>query len=407
VVALLGGLTAFVLSATPASLGSVEGVLAGDDGSWVAVQGPARWRGDYRPAFLVDTASGRFLDLPSWGRWWLPVRFAAGGRRAIWLDADALNGRSPIEVMTADLTVPTPTPRPTGIFLEGPSLGETALSPDGTRFASLNERQVTVYDLADGRLLATTLLEATGTNPRLVFVDSERLRVELWRELEPGPHLGRGELTVGVLDVASGAFEITSRHKLDLVRTWFRPLDPTAQRMVLIHRTGSGADLVLHDAWSGAPLATLLSSQGLTPPRLLFLADGRIAFDASDAGAARLRVVDRDGRHLADRDLGPGCLVIPVSELAPGRALVRIRSTEHWDYRETRDRRSAVVNLDSGSTQPLAADWIPARASRWPWWRTDLPRPGSLASRLVLNPNGGLEALDPDTGATRHLLGPS
>lgn len=221
-----------------------------------------------------------------------------------------------------------------------------------------------------------------------------------------GPGRGRGELTAGALDVASGTFEIPTRLDLGLRTGFYRPLDPTAQRMVLAHRSGDGTDLVLHDAWSGAPLASLRSSpaEGLT--RVLFLADGRIVFDGSEAGAARLQLVDREGRHVAYHDLGSARGVVPVSEIAPGRVVVRLRLREEWDLPGSADRQAAVVDLATGSVVRLDAGWLPARSVAWTWWRGQPPKPGSLASRLLLNPEGGLEVFEPDTGATRHLLGP-
>jgi hypothetical protein len=405
-VSLLGAFTAFVTGASPASLRSVESVQAAGSGTWVAVQGPARWRGGYQPSFLVDTGSGRYLRLPGLGPWWLPVSLSQDGRRAVWLDADAYLDRPFAEVVTLDLTVPRSAPRPTAIFVDLQAFAWSALSPDGARLAVVADRQVTVYDLEDGRQVATALLDSPASSPRLAFVDPDRLRVELWRELEPRSDRGRGELIVGALHLDDGRFEITARLEVDLVRGWFRPVSLDTQRMVLYHRAGSGADLVLHDSWSGAPLATLLSSYREGPPRVLFLADGRIAVDASEAGTARLKVFDRDGRDLADRDLGPGQWVTPLSEVAPGRVLATVGSKATSDPAWRRARQGVVVDLESGAQHPLPSGWLPARGQHWPWWIPQKPQAGSLASRLLLNPEGGLEALDPETFDTRHLLGP-
>jgi len=400
-VLLLGALTAFVTGATPASLRAVENVQAAGSGSWVAVQGPARWRGGYRPSFLVDTDSGRFIRLATVEWWELPVAFSADGRVAAWLQPVDPIPRRFWELKTLDLTSDGASPGSPPVVLRSRWPGSPQLSPDGRHVALLEDRRAVVYELPDGRLRAAST-ELPDGKTRIAFVDDDRLRVEVWTGLNTGPRLNLGELTIGVLHLHNGRFEVTATAKLDLAYHWYRVLSPTARRMVLVHRTDAGKKTVIHDSWTAEPVARLSPAGGLGAT--WFLDDGRFAMGGVSDGRGWVEVFDPEGTTLARHDLGPARRVTGLGEPSLGRLLTEICLNEPGCGHEG-DAEGAVVDLATGAVQHLGRGRVPFRGYQW----VSSPlqsAPGSLASRLLLNPEGGLEALDPETGATRHLLGP-
>jgi hypothetical protein len=401
---LLGAAVAFLVTVTPASLRSVNDVVA-RRGPWVAVRGPAAWRPGYQPAFLVDTASGRSLRLPDYGWYGMFLDLSDDGSHAVWLRPIGSLQQRLWEVVTADLTAADPAPSTTPLVLDAAWPGPFCLSGDGSLLATVEEgqrRRVAVYRLEDGRDLASAPLPAGRV--RLEFDAPNRLRIELWRDLGGPPRAARSEVTLGALDLEDGRFT-TATVGTDLVLGWYRPRDATGQRMLMVHQAGEKRQLVLHDAWTGAPVATLASGKGLAVVRALFLADGRVALGSSNAGRGRLRLLSCTGEPLGELDLGPARWVAPTSEVAPGQLLVRLsQSDDAWDAGSSQLFEAAVVDLATGSTRRLGPGRVPMRS--W-WWTTggQPPEPGSLASRLLRSPEGALEELDPATGTCRRLLG--
>ncbi len=72
------GYATWVFAATPSSLDRLWEVMPAREGSWVVVSGDSAGRGDYYPAFLLDTATGRWVRLEPTSHWC--TRPTAGAR---------------------------------------------------------------------------------------------------------------------------------------------------------------------------------------------------------------------------------------------------------------------------------------------------------------------------------------
>ena len=401
---LLGAATAFLVTVGPGSLRSVETVTCGRQGTWVGVQGPAAWRGGYRPAFLLDPATGRSLRLPDTGWRGMTLTLADDGSRAAWLEP--VGSLDPLSwvVTTADLSAPLPTPIPTTLVVAGPWPATPLLSPDGRHLVLADSwaLRVAVYRLGEERLVATLPLPANAT-PRLGFVTPERLRVELWRDLDGGPGHGRGELTVGAITLPDGRFETTSSTELRLAQPLYRPLDPAGRRMALVHLEEGRWRLAWHDAWTGAPLATLASWRGAGVEGAV---PGRRP-DRGDRGrggrrpAAPVRAGGRAARYPA---AGSGATGQPrlgsLTRTAPPRGRLERRLDRVGPTRGGGgDRRPRQRRAHPPRPRPPSGRQLVVAVRRQP------PAPGSLPSRLLLGPEGSLELFDPATGTCRRLLG--
>lgn len=405
VVIVLAVWVAFLVTPSPASLRNVDGVLAADTGTWAMVRGAARGRGDYRPTFLVDTATGRFLRLPDGIE---PPRLSRDGNRAVWLSPTGTRALTTLRnLVTVDLTDTALQPCTTSIIVDSQTGKHAALSPDGSRVALFQEMLVAVHQLPDGRMLATARLDVHPTTLRMVFVDNGRLRIEAWVHEDSPPNPNRGELIIAVLDIGVGRLEVTGRLDLVAAGNRFRVLGPGGDRMVLRHPDGDLRRLVLHDGWTGEPLASLGAWPDLAHRWVSFLSDGRIAVDGSHDGEGSLLLFDESGALVAAHPVGPAGSIRVRAEPVPDRLLLEIVTLPPvGQCAASRQVTAALLDLDSGALLPIASSRLPAY--RWTdefWWLTPLPPPGRFAGRLLVTDRHGLELLDPNTGATAPIPG--
>jgi hypothetical protein len=354
------GFTFWVVSAGPEDLVGITQVVAAPAGSvssWIAIAGPAANRSGYNPGFLYDVASGRTLrtGFGAGSPWWgVPARISADGRRAVWLEYQETPFKSPVVLYQLDLQEPGARPVATSISY-GFMPQSFALSPDGRRFAAVQDERLTVDDVETGRLLASIPLSGVLRNPRLGFVSPGRLR--LYQAIEKAPLSGttvfRPDLDFGIfeLDLAAAKIEATGRLSGVLgLRGW--TLSPDGNRMIL----RSGSRLQLRDARTGDLLASLGTGKEVSAS---FLPGNRIAVANPLPGKAgwELRVLAPDGETELRRFPFEGVqALIPVDSPTPGRLRIVTSGTGEpqspWQVRVL-DLESGAVKLDG--TRDLAA----------------------------------------------------
>src|SRR6202035_3169006 len=266
------------IDATPTDLTAILETRAAPMGSWIAVSGPAAHRRGYVPRFLLDLGSGRFVRTFSFPPfpWWHSPDFSGDGRRAAWLEPQGVPGRSPFQLVTADLSRPGAPVAHRSIVFD--SLPQTlVLSADGSRFAVDDRGRLMVSDLVAGRLLASLPLARNSWpapevgflglgSPGFLRVFEIALRKPLY-----GPDRA-GEVAILDLDLATGRRSpVIHIPGGPAFPTW--AVSPHGQRIVLRQGDGKDGPLVLFDAATGRHLADLTTPG--TPAYPDFLADGR------------------------------------------------------------------------------------------------------------------------------------
>jgi hypothetical protein len=374
----LYGYGAWLYSAPPSALGSIQTVRPALRGDWVFVEGPARGAD---AGFLYDTANRRSVRLP-WLSW--PV-FSEDGSKAAWMER--LRSSSRLDVV--DLGGRR-TPRTLGTFSD--QAYGLVLDGAGSRVALLDNGLASVYDFSTGRLLASARIVPEYRLARLLFIEPDRLRIYM----VPAGETSR--LDILELDVA-GRRLVRTGGIGDLASWPLLATDRTARRLLCLEMEAKRVRLL--DARSGRLIRPLTDSQafGVTSG---FLFDGRI-FVVRRSGAERvLEVLSPDGERLREMPFpgGPlkGTRVTSMgAEVSPGRIVV---STG-----ETGDPTAFLLSLDEGTVRPLGPHLQPV--SRWAWFYgppNSVPPPGAPASTLFQD-GGSLVRLDLATGKREVLLG--
>jgi len=193
--------------------------------TWIALAGPAPGPREYGASFLLEVGSRRSVHV-RFARGaddTLPLAFSADGRRAVWVEHQGGQGTSPPVLVSLALDRAGAMPVRTPIVESAPP-AKLVLSPRGTRIATASGRQVAVYELDSGRLLAAhTFGDSQRWPATVVFRDEDHLRLLVSREPAPG----MGALAVYDLDLASRRLAGLTT----LPCSWRRRLSPDAERV--------------------------------------------------------------------------------------------------------------------------------------------------------------------------------
>ncbi|MGA7616622.1 MAG: hypothetical protein WBX15_15725 [Thermoanaerobaculia bacterium] len=349
-------------------------------GPWIGVEGYSSGRFDYHPEFLVDVDSGRALRLSAAGR----ISISADGSTAAYWRAES-PGSHALRLEMIDLS-------------SGERSATTITVPEN----DLNAQIIR----SDGKAVAW--IEAAKTLQ--VFDPSREKTVAVIRLDDPGPsRFFLSFLNPSTVRVYQG----------DRDDHW-NVFDAD-----LVHRT-----LALQDSFTGRPRQ--IAKDG----RVLLLAE-------PDLGSARWEIRERNGSILASWPRRDGSLVrllsggswlhfeksgkgwdidvvsgdgtgnrlpsLPASdwiavgiEISPGVIPIATTNGSGWGSRSDATSTLYEVNTVTGERRRLAANLIPAR----PWFLpSEVPQPGSSASRIFMDRNLRLLALDPASGKFRRLTG--
>jgi len=378
--------THWVIDVTPQDLSRVGSLLPAPSGSWVGLRGSVEGRGEYSPAFLFDTASGRSFRIgtPPVYWWWLHPVFSPDSTRAAWLEV--AGGGFDLKIL--DLTRPDARPAATRVSFDvWPS--RLALSQGGTRLAALVRSTLTVTDVATGRLLAAVPFpEPDEEFFSMRFLPEGRLRIDerlysvsvadfrmprfTAMELDPsGPGHGRLTLLSSIESPKAGAWTVSkdgervaaqSRNLLQLFAMRTRELL---------------AELPFRGDLGG----------------VYFLSDGRLLVDERLQDSAVLHLLDRDGVELRRFHFPQAIRVVIGGEIAADRLTLAVRT-----YRSSlpgKNWTTFILNLDSGRTTLLGHGLMPAGRAMGP---------ESIGPRLFLVGERELALLDPATGRLRIVL---
>jgi hypothetical protein len=384
---LFAGYGAWVLGVKPADLDRVEGAASFPGTDWIVLTGEAPGRGDFRPAFLFEPASGRSVRLRTYGQvlnlpWTLP-RVSGDGRRALWFEP--VSGGPAVSVAILDLEAEAARPeRPPLVFSSSPHV--LALSHDGRRLAHLsgnrrNDRLI-VESIDDGRLLASVPVPAWQGEASIHFLGPDSVRVIL------GAFTSRGkgfDLRIGELDLQEKELRTTvEAGPFPGFPQW--QVSPEGDRLLLGQY--SRGRLTLLDTRTGAVLGT---SEGALHGTA-FLAGGRIARIVRQKGSRELEILSPDLGSVVRRFRFPGVGSLMLGgEPGPGRLVVAGAPSGRSPLSEW---RAWTLDLDTGDRRELGQGLVPARTFE----------PTGVARPLFLTDDGGLARVDPATGERHKVL---
>ncbi|MBL8114425.1 MAG: hypothetical protein JNK60_16210, partial [Acidobacteria bacterium] len=300
-VALLGVWAIAIALVGPSSLHRLA--ISAREGSWIGLHGAATGRGN--AGFLYDTASGRSLRLPPF----TSPTIAPNGSSAAW-PVSRSAGR--YELSAWDLTgAPRELPLPGVVFPIWPAL---AISPNGTRIATMDGSSLVVLELASARVLGSTSFPRSVPAKSLRFLTEDRV---LFLE----GSVSSGTTKVHEYDVAARA--LTSLFEIPATN-WSKGPDFSRDGTLCLTSDAPGK-LVLRSGRTGGVTATLVDDARSRAWGAL-LPDGRIVAIVKKIDAPRtvsLHVFSREG--LPERTLPlDGVFASFVGRTGAGRLVLSI-----------------------------------------------------------------------------------
>lgn len=382
--------TRWVLAVVPEDLVSFTRVIPSPAGSWIAVQGRAAGRGRFRPMFLFDVASGRYvrLERDPQNSWWKLPAFSADGRHAIWLQPVQESG---YDLLRLDLSRPEAGPARTRIAYSGLPQ-DLVLAPDGSQVAAVHGARVRVEDLRSGRLLASVLLpeEPDYGDIRLRFLEPGRVRIfQVTSNKEQGRELD-WRLTATDLDIQSNRFVPVASFdfagggelELSLKGRYAAIWQPWVQRFTV-------GDLVTKKL---VPLSASEFSPGV------FFQDGIAVVEKSrevkrlGRSQVTLRILTPDGTERFRIKI-PGRQIRLGNKPAPG--LLAVATSNSTSALTPREWALWTVDLETGGVRRIGHG-VPAIDAA--------QEPGEIGGRLFSLGGGELALLDSVTGELRTIL---
>jgi hypothetical protein len=374
---------AWVLSPKPADL-HLAGAVPAPRGTWVAVSGDAR----SAPAgFLVDAATGRSLFAGSaWpkGFGWFPAAISGDGIHAAWFEPTGDPG--PYDLVAMHLDDPDARPRRTTVSIPTlPLPFHLALSPDGSRFATIADGTLSIGDLATGRSLGSLRVREDDQPLLGMFLGNDRFRTFGW---------SWGQLDLGEFDVARRSF--TRLGSIPGLEGWYSFCVDRSGRRLLV-RERAGVRLRLFSAENGEPIALLAAQTAQRSSWARFLSDGRIVFATADGTTARVRLFDAQGTPVREIPLPSSVGLMLGGEPEPGKVFVALPKGEaFWE-----GSLLYLVDLDRGKVEKKADDLTPVTFFEYGVSR---PAVGPEAAKLFYGPGRSLVRFDPATGERKTLL---
>ena len=381
----------------PRQFADVDVMTVSPDGNWVEVVGGAKGRLDITRRYLLSTTADRWVPLPTQWHWSDKyATYSPDGSTAVW------RGGGPVEdprsLWRADLGRPDPIARPTNIIV--PFEASLTLAADGSRLAILEEGTVSVYELAEERLLKAIRLPEGFERVAAVFVSSNTMRLFAVGEIG-----GDRSLRIAEIDVVSGGLAATGEIPVveDNDSFWFS-VDADLEHLVVSTRPERSLiwKRAVYDAKNGGFLREL-DVAGF--PK--FLQDGRMMFASeADDGSILLTVETVDGESRLVHTVRAAFGSRIIGEAVPNRVVVSHLVDPHD---RTQGIRLALFDVDTGEARNIGSH-LRSQARWFPWqsginigffWYCNLP----AVSRLFIDQSGALVKWDPEAGEMVHVVG--
>jgi ABC-type transport system involved in multi-copper enzyme maturation permease subunit len=379
----------------PPEFDDVDVLTLEPNGRWVEVVGGAPKRLDVRRRCLVSTSDNRWISLPGGAaNFWREVVYSRDGATAVWLGKGL--GEKPRALLWADLSRPDPSARSSNLVVSPEAV--FVLSTDGSRLAILEEGMLSVYELADERLLKAVRLPEQLHRGSIFFDSPWALRI-LARTGGDDVH----SLLIAEVDTTSGDVALTGEIKELPEESWF-VADSGLDHLVMWTRSKALEHRVysVYDGRNGA-LIEGLGGAGFRS----FLSDGRmVVLQRDNDGRATLEVrrVGEEDRLVHELVAGEDARI--SGEAVPGGVVIT-RFEDPSD--RTQGKYFELLDVDTGETRVIGEHlrgslpwvrWLQG-GTRGILWYGNQP----ATSRLFVDQTGALVRWDPDTGGLVHVVG--
>ncbi|MBV9069919.1 MAG: hypothetical protein JO093_08900 [Acidobacteria bacterium] len=361
---------AWVVSVKPSDLTSHIQATRSTSGPFAVISGTAKGRTDYHAAFLLNSEDGSMTRIDPHAAWL--TQYARNGRSAVVPRRAGARTATDLAIYTRGRSEPAET----GLTINNDD-GFT-VSDDASRIATMSNRILSVYDVAQKRSLASVRLPE-AMYLRAFFVTNDVVRVFL---------NVRDGMKIMELDVRThGLHETGFISSGNAGRVY---PDSSAAHMLL--RPIHGDTLTLNDARTGAPIKTLVSGTQLKAAR--YLRDGRIVFIDGTNAAAVLHILAADGTPLRDITLGAKLLPMFIGDDGTRVVLTDVDAM-------SANRMLESINIDRGvieRREPIH-EWVPSGFFD--------PRPpiGPLRDVFYIGDGGHILAWNPATGGKKTITG--
>ena len=394
-VGVVSAYSSWLRSFEPSDLGRVDVLSVDPRGAWIEVEGSAPGHLDVRRRFLVSSRDPRWIVLPNAFRYVNGLSYSADGSRAVWIGSGL--GEEARFVQSVDLDLPRPELISTTLTVGWRTAVD--LSQDGSTLAMVEDGMVSVYRLADDRLVTAVRLPAALEDAILFFDGPESLRI--YAKQRAGE---MQSIQIARIALPSGALTRLGEIR-DLPQGFWTGFNSDLGLMVVNLRNDSGTDQSRNSRLFDAQTGELIQDLGRVFPR--FLADGRV-FSATREETGDFRIQELfPGQRVADiPDLEFSEYSRFGGEMLPGQiALSRQVGTEG----DRRVMRTDLLDVDSGVVTPIGEDLRIAIAGyRWKYggmgvahWCTS----GFEAARILQRSDGTILRWDPETGELIHVVG--
>jgi hypothetical protein len=360
---------------------SVTMCIPAAKGPWVQVlESPRHWG-------VLNTETGKGLSLSPLSS----MEFSEDGTRVAWV---ALSGFTRAEIWTATLADGVSKVQPTGLFATAsPSYTRVVLSPSGRMVGLWEGRRLLVLDTLTGHRTELEVLSDPKSERRakVLFTSEDVVRCYSVPE-------GKESLEIREWDLRSGKNQTTGRSAMNV--EWPLLERDAVRDQVLIRGTQKGKPGIwLCDGKTGAMLKELGVST--SNAAAAFLADGSCVVAEAAEGGLRIAHWSIEGVELWHQTVA-----------AEFRAPVFTRSSGLWWQAEKAPGCLQLVYHRGSMPGGVLDVDVSARTVQErqdgarPYARFDeerTPGMGSLASRLVFTPSGGLSVRSAD-GTSKTLV---
>ncbi len=336
----------WVVSPKTSDLLRADAVFEAPAGSWFAVGGNLRNRGDLAGRFLIDAATGRVVRQGvSRDSWFFSTTFSRDGKIAAWI-SESPKGT---EVLWADLSASEPkvktAPISFGRIAEVPSL-----SPSGRWFAARSNGRLLVFELRTGRLVASVPVNSNLSMARTAWIGVDRLR--FWSVVGNAPVPAPQQISIAEIQVPSepgAVIPVGSIERSEAGFAWGVSHDGTT----LVVRDNSTGHRQLFDGRTGATLGVI------DEPRQsggVLLPEGLVAIVVRRPEPRSLAIYDRTGALRRRFDLRgyPGLLLAGQPTPTTILGSVSVAGSPKSEL-----RRLILFDLATGTIRKLGRGGVP------------------------------------------------
>jgi len=379
-----------------ASLTDLEQPQAGQNGTgeFAIVRGVSRGRAGYMPTFLVDTRTGQSTRLVAN----TGLHFTRNGNAVFGITETSTRTRTTGQLRVQRLGRDA---KPETLPVTFNGGGDAVVSDDLSRAAVQHGPSISVYRIADGRLLASARLPDLGISARAFFPSNDVLRILLVKGQSnanaPGPYT----LRILELDIAKRRLTTTGLWHTTARWLWMSA-NADGSTLIAHRRYGpEGTEMQMLDGRTAMP-GVSIPGMHFRPPRLL--SDGRLAGFVGGKNVKGLSIFSKDGaleRQIVLPDSGWGYV---AGEAGRGKLVVVTRGAGASTGEETgRGYQTVVVDIDRGTVIRKESGFYAPNS--WSWKDPRSERPNTSGDYLLTDSNGVLWRWNALTGSRQKLAG--